>query len=148
MKRDRTMKQSLSARDFAGTQIKTPFEKMRANAIVNAKYDTCGLSIISFNVFAFLQHGKSQDAHHLLCRWAVEPIRRNPSKFIKYPEAGYSALIKRVMKLDRDLAIKQNIPDWFAERATAQMRKAVDDAMYDLRTRTNDKNQTDLKSVK
>lgn len=141
------MKQSLNARDFAGTQIKTPFEKMRANAIVNAKYDTCGLSIISFNVFAFLQHGKSEDAYFLLRRWAIEPIKRNPVKFMKYPEAGYSALIKRVMKLDRDLAIKQNIPDWFAERATAQMRKAVDDMMYSLQQKTSDENQTNLKSA-
>jgi len=141
------MKQSLSVRDFAGTRIKTPFEKMRANAIVNAKYDTCGLSIISFNVFAFLQHGKSEEAYFLLRRWAVEPIRRNPSKFVRYPEAGYSALMKRVMKLDRDLQIKQNIPDWFAEHATAQMRKAVDDAMYDLRTKTNDTKTSELKSV-
>lgn len=140
------MKQSLSARDLAGTEISTPFEKMRANTIVNAKYDTCGLSIISFNVFAFLQHGKSEDAYFLLCRWAIEPIKRNPSKFIKYPEAGYSALIKRVMKLDRDFAIKQNIPDWFAERATAQMRKAVDDAMYELKSKTKDTNTT-LKTV-
>lgn len=119
------MKTAFNIRDFSGTTIKTAFDQMRANAVINAQHDTRGLSIISFNISAFIQDARYDDAYFLLNKWAVAPILRSPSKFKRYPRAGHDALYKRAMTLAQDLSDKRLIPYWFVESIMEQMNEQI-----------------------
>tara|TARA_R110001592_G_scaffold20926_11_gene84687 strand:+ start:3513 stop:3929 length:417 start_codon:yes stop_codon:yes gene_type:complete len=120
------MNMALYVRDYAGTGIKTPFDKMRANAMINARHDTRGMSIIEFNINAFLQQARHEDVYHILRLWAVEPLKRSPSKFQKYPEAGEKALYKRAQALKDNLLRAPHIGDWLAESASEHMSRAIE----------------------
>lgn len=120
------MNMALYSRDFTGTGIKTPFDQMRANAMINARHDTRGTSIINFNINAFLQKARHDDLYYILSMWAVEPIMRSPVKFRKHPEAGKKALYKRVASLRKNFYSTRHIADWFADTAYEHMMIAVD----------------------
>lgn len=102
-------------RDFTGTTIKTPMDKMRAMSIIRAKDDPSGLSIINFNITAFLTTAKHPDAFFILGLWATEPVRRSPGKFIRFPHAGRQALATRsdalMVRLSQRPDINQNFID-------------------------------------
>ncbi len=121
------MKMVFNTRDFSGTTIKTAFDQMRANAVINAQHDTRGLSVISFNISAFIQDARYDDAYFLLNKWAVAPIIRSPSKFKRYPRAGHDALYKRAITLAQDLSDKRLIPYWFVESIMKQMNEQITD---------------------
>lgn len=117
---------ALYTRDFSGTDINTPFDQMRANAMINARHDTRGTSIINFNINAFLQKARHNDLYYILSMWAVEPINRSPAKFRKHPEAGKRALYKRIESLKNNFYSTRNIADWFTDTAYEHMMIAVD----------------------
>ena len=100
---------NLNDRDFPGTGIKNPAEKMRAMAIINAKDDLAGISKINFSLTAFLQKGHFTDICIVLEQWATEPIRNTPNKFIRFPEAGKQALIHRSNKLLDNLKQRRDL---------------------------------------
>ncbi len=120
---------ALYTRDFTGTGIKTPFDQMRANAMINARHDTRGMSIIIFNLNAFLQQARHEDIYHILSLWAIEPLKRSPAKFRKYPEAGEKALYKRAKALQENLYKTPHIPDWLSESALEYMFNAIEQEM-------------------
>jgi|GEM_PF-6977920 len=97
------MNTNLNTRDFSGTGIKTPAEKMRAMAIITAKDDVIGLSKINFSITLFIQKGSFQDICYILGQWAIEPISRSPGKFIRFPAAGKEALATRADALLKNL---------------------------------------------
>jgi len=123
------MNMALYARDFTGTGIKTPFDQMRANAMINARHDTRGMSIIIFNLNAFLQQARHEDIYHILSLWAVEPIKRSPAKFKKHPEAGEKALYKRAKALQENLYKTPHIPDWLSETSLEHMFASIEKEM-------------------
>lgn len=123
------MNMALYARDFTGTGIKTPFDQMRANAMINAQHDTRGMSIINFNISAFLQQAKHDDIYYILSLWAVEPVKRSPAKFRKYAEAGERALYKRAEALKTNFLKTPHIADWLAETAAEHMFSAIEEEM-------------------
>lgn len=126
------MNMALYTRDFSGTGIKTPFDQMRANAMINAKHDVRGMSIINFNINAFLQQARHDDLYYILCQWAVEPIKRSPSKFKRYPEAGERALHKRAIALKNNFVKTPHMPDWLADTALEMMHSAIEEEMLTL----------------
>lgn len=127
------MNMALYARDFTGTGIKTPFDQMRANAMINARHDTRGMSIINFNINAFMQQAKHEDIYHILSLWAVEPVKRSPTKFRKHPEAGERALYKRADVLKDNIYSTPHIPDWLADTAIDYMYAEIAKEMSALR---------------
>ncbi len=120
------MNMALYARDFTGTGIKTPFDQMRANAMINAHHDTRGMSIIIFNLNAFLQQARHEDIYHILSLWAIEPLKRSPAKFRKYPKAGKKALYKRAKSLQEKLYKAPHIPDWLSETSLEYMYNSIE----------------------
>ncbi len=123
---------AMDARDYSGTTIKTPFEKMRANAIINAKNDTAGLSLINFNITAFLPKSKREDAYYLLSQWAIEPINLQKQKFLQYPQQGTQALIKRADLLIENLSKRNDLPDGFLEISGERMKEEINKTMHSL----------------
>lgn len=119
-------------REFKGSELKTPFDQMRANAMINAGHDDRGLSVLHFNICAFLNQGRRNDIHYILKLWAIEPINKNAQKFRKYPEAGYNALLKRITILEKSLSKHRNIGYWFTKDAAAEMRNALEKEMQNL----------------
>ncbi len=126
------MNMELYKRSFVGTQIKTPFDQMRANAMINAQHDERGLSILHFNINAFMRDGRYEDLFYILKLWAVEPMKRQPQKFQRYPLAGYKALMGRIKILETSLAKRANMSQWFIETSAAQMREITDQYIHDL----------------
>ncbi len=126
------MRMVYKASDFEGTKIKSAFDQMRANAVINAQHDTRGLSIISFNICAFIQQARFDDAYFVLNEWAVAPLLRNPQKFRKYPRAGMNALYKRAQVLIKDMSKRQNIPYWFIERIQSEMDMNIEEYYAEL----------------
>lgn len=120
------MTQSLAVHhEFKGTNIKTPFEKMRARAIISAGLDTQGISLINFNLTAFLSPEKRNDAIIILCIWATEPARKQRNKCKAYPEQAKLALYKRVETLRNFLEKRQDLPEGFSENAYRKMVDAI-----------------------
>lgn len=118
------MTQKIKTQDaFSNTSIKTPFEKMRARAIVNASLNAQGLSLINFNLTAFLS--RPNDATLILCLWAIEPIQQYSEKFRQHPQEGENALIDRVHNLAIHLQKRSDLPQNFLEHAQAQMKEAI-----------------------
>lgn len=115
--------------EFKGTNIKTPFEKMRARAIISAALDAQGLSLINFNLTAFLPRTKRDDAVLILCLWACEPIRQNPDKFRKHRTEGGIALNKRAEMLITNLKNRSDLPGGFLETAHVKMKEAISQEM-------------------
>lgn len=139
------MSSDLNSRDFAGTNIKSPLEKMRAMSIITAKDDPTGLSMINFNLSNFLKKHNEEDIFFIFGQWATEPVKRSPGKFIRFPASGKEALITRTDALMRNLSQRQDINDNFIESASKYMYKAIDkEVMY---LGTNDRFSTMEKSA-
>lgn len=119
------MSTELAINKFKGTNIKTPFEIMRAGAIIHANMDTRGLSLINFNLTTFLQKGREEDAYFILSLWAIEPIKHQVQRFIQNPKAGQQALIKRTEKLMEHLAKREDTSDYFLETVFARMTQHI-----------------------
>lgn len=111
--------------EFEGTTIKTPFEKLRARAIINAGLDAQGLSLIHFNLPAFLSTEKRNDAILILCLWASEPIRKQPKQFRNFPDQGQAALDKRTDILRDHLEKRKDLPHGFLDTAHTRMKEAI-----------------------
>jgi hypothetical protein len=127
------MVQSLDEiKDFKGTGIKTPFEKMRARAIIKAGLDAKGLSLINFNLPAFWHYEKRDDAIMILCLWATEPVRLQRAKCSSNPKQAQAALHKRADILKENLQQRRDVPCGFLENALEKMKDAINDEMAPL----------------
>lgn len=126
------MNMALYTRDFSNTGIKAPFDQMRANAMINAQHDTRGLSVLLFNINAFLLQGRRRDIMSILQLWAIEPIKRNKHKFKQHPEAGLRALYNRIHTLEEKLSGQPGIGCLFTKDAAAEMNAMVEQQMYAL----------------
>lgn len=113
-------------RDFTGTTIRKPMEKMRAHAIIRAADDPSGLSMINFNITPFLLSTRKQDAFFILGLWATEPVRRAPGKFVRFPEAGKDALITRTNALMKNLVRREDVKDTFVEEAKIHIFEMIE----------------------
>ena len=120
------MEQAIAFQKFKGTCINTPFEKMRARALISADMDARGISLINFNLTAFLHYDKRPGAYLILSLWASEPIRKQVNKFRAYPDEGKQALYKRVYMLGENLRHRKDLPKGFLDKAIIQMKQAVD----------------------
>ncbi len=123
------MNMALYFRNFIGSGIKTPFDQMRANAMINAQHDKRGMSILIFNANYFLQEARHQDLYYILSLWAVEPTKRSPAKFKKYPEAGRKALYKRVETFRKYFYMARHIHDCFVDKAIEHMMIAINNEL-------------------
>lgn len=112
---------------FKGTNIKTPFERMRAKAIICANMDTRGLSLISFNLTTFLKKGREDDAFYILSHWAIEPTKQHTLKFHQNPQTGQQALIGRAEKLIEYLEKREDTSDYFLETVLQYMTQHIKD---------------------
>lgn len=119
------MSTKLTLSQFKGTNIKTPFEIMRANAIIDANMDIRGLSLINFNLTTFLKRGREEDAYFILSFWAIAPIKHQAQKFIQNPQAGQQALIKRTEKLIERLAEREDTSEYFLETVFTRMTQHI-----------------------
>ncbi|PCI57076.1 MAG: hypothetical protein COB36_02060 [Alphaproteobacteria bacterium] len=126
------MNTELAINKFKGTNIKTPFEIMRAGAIIHANMDTRGLSLINFNLTTFLQRGREEDAYSILSFWAIEPIKHQVQRFIQNPEAGREALIKRVEKLIEHLEKRNDTSDYFLETVFTRMTQHINRTLAEV----------------
>lgn len=135
---------AMDARDYSRTTIKTPFERMRANAIVSAKNDVTGLSLINFNITAFLPKSKRNDAYYLLSQWAIEPINLQQQKFLQYPIEGTKALINRADILMANLSRRNDLPDGFLDTAYEHITNTIKQTMLTL-THANTQDQTNVR---
>lgn len=126
------MNMALYTRDFSNIGITAPFDQMRANAMINAQHDKRGLSVILFNINAFLMQGRRRDILNILKLWAVEPIKRNKHKFKQHPEAGLRALCNRIKTLETSLSGQPGVGCLFTKDAAADMIAAVEKQMYAL----------------
>ena len=122
----------LETSEFKGTNIKTPFEIMRASAIIHASMDTCGLSLINFNLTTFLARGREEDAHFILSLWAIEPIKHQTQKFRQNPHAGQQALIKRAEKLIERLAEREDTSNNFLETVFTRMTQHINKTLAEV----------------
>lgn len=113
-------------RDFPKSGIKSPFERMRANAIINAKCDAAGYSMINFNITTFLPAERHSDAFMILSLWAIEPIRLAREKFMSHAEEGNKALRARTLHLLENLSKRNDIPSAFIIRAREHMFKTIE----------------------
>lgn len=120
-------------RDFTGTSIKSPMDKMRAMSIINAKDDPTGLSMINFNITTFLGRSRLQDAYFVLGLWATEPVRRSPGKFIRFPQAGKEALLNRSNNLLTRLSEREDIDADFVHEASQTIQSMVEKEITYLR---------------
>ena len=127
------MEQAIAFQEFKGTCIKTPFEKMRARTIISAGMDAKGLSLINFNLTAFMHYDKRPGAYLILSLWASEPIRKQVNKFRAHPDEGKQALYKRVYMLSENLRQRKDLPNGFLDKAIIQMKQAVDTEIAYLR---------------
>lgn len=119
------MKKIIRISDFKDTTIKTPFEQMRANAIINATQDAAGLSMINFNITTFLAKHRHEDAYFILSLWAVKPISTQTEKFMQRPEAGQDALKKRAEILMMHFQKRNDVTDAFIETALSHMNSSI-----------------------
>ncbi len=129
---DTMVANALVQHEFKGTTIKTPFEKMRANAILNATNDDKGLSIINFNVTGFVKAHKFDDVFYILCLWSVEPLEKAPRKFGRYPEAGEQALKTRAKGLIDNLSNRRDLTHEFIDTLRDGMTKMIENQMSPL----------------
>ncbi|MGN7438660.1 MAG: hypothetical protein ACTHOO_08460 [Alcanivorax sp.] len=113
-------------RDFTGTSINSPMDKMRAMSIINAKDDPSGLSLINFNITTFLGKSRLSDAYYILGLWATEPVRRSPGKFIRFPQAGKEALLNRSNSLLTRLSEREDIDAAFVHEASQAIQGMVE----------------------
>ena len=120
--------------EFKGSGIKTPFEKMRANAIINAKLDTVGMSLINFNITAFLGRSRHEDAFLILSLWAIKPIRDNLNAFQSNPHQGEEALNKRISVLIERFQTRPDMTPAFLDAATIRMNTAVESEIMHLKS--------------
>ncbi len=118
--------------EFKHSTIKTPFEKMRARAIINAGLDTKGLSLINFNLTHFLSFSKRNDGLFILSLWACTPIQKAPEKFQQHSQQGIEALEKRIDILLNNLKSRGDLPNGFLKNAETQMKNAVSQKMNEL----------------
>ncbi len=122
---------NLNNRDFSGTGIKKPTEKMRAMTIITATDNAAGLNKINFSLTVLLQKSSFKDVCYTMGQWATEPVRRSPGKFIRFPAAGKEALNTRTDALLRHLSPRQDITDANIHSLKAYMNNAVDqEIMY------------------
>lgn len=123
----------LSSKKFKGTNIKTPFEVMRASAIINANIDVRGLSLINFNLTTFLEKGREEDSYFILSLWAVMPIKNQMQRFIEQPQSGQQALIRRVEELLTHLTKRSDTSDYFIEMAYKKMTHNINQIFDEIR---------------
>ena len=123
------------------TSIMTPMEKMRANAIIRAKHDKAGLSVINFNITHFIPKIYNDSAYFVLSEWAIEPIKSQPNKFAHYPIEGEKALIKRIEILIENLSSRHDIPTEFIQNAKMQMIGAVSRKIHATQTANTQNNE-------
>lgn len=119
------MNTTLTPGDFNGTTIKTAFEQMRANAIINAENSIRGVSIIDFNIGSFLGPRRQQDALFILGHWAIQPIRLNTSRFIEQPQRGKDALEHRARQLINHLENRAEVSHDFAATILEHIQKII-----------------------
>lgn len=119
------MHTTLGSADFKGTGIKTAFEQMRANAIINADNNARGLSIINFNITAFLARRRQKDALFILGLWAISPIKSNLERFKNYPTDGQKALEKRAENLIVNLQQRPDFSNDFAQELLDHIKTAI-----------------------
>jgi hypothetical protein len=122
---------NLNSRDFTGTNIKSPAEKMRAMTIITATNDTDGLNKINFSLTFFLQKGSFIDLCYVMGQWATEPVRRSPGKFIRFPVAGKEALKTRSDALLDHLAQRPDLSGANIHSLKTYIHNAIDhEIMY------------------
>ncbi len=126
------MNMALYTRDFSSIGLTIPFDQMRANAMINAQHDTRGISVLLFNINAFLSQGRRRDILNILKMWAIEPIKRNKDQFEQHPEAGLRALMNRIQTLETSLSGQPGIGCLFTKDAAAGMNAMVEKEMYAL----------------
>ena len=118
---------ALSQKDFReNTTLRTPLEQMRANSMVSANHDKRGMSIISFNINAFLEPSKQDDALFILGRWAINPIQKNPTRFQNHPTEGKKALEGRAKTLINNLSTRKDMPVYFLEKLQTHMQVEIE----------------------
>ena len=129
---EKTMSTELAISEFKGTNIKTPFEVMRAGAIIHAKMDTRGLSLINFNLTTFLERGREEDSYFILSLWAVEPIKHQTQKFRLSPELGQQALVKRAENLIMHLEKRADTSEYFLNTVLARMTQHINRTLSEI----------------
>ncbi len=135
----------MNDRDFSGTEIKKPAEKMRTMAIINAKDDAIGLNKINFSLTILLQKNSFKDICYIMGQWATEPVRRSPGKFIRFPAAGKDALKTRVDAMLDHLKQRPDLTDSNIETLKIYMHNAIDhEIMY---IGSNDSNSSTVQSA-
>ncbi len=110
---------------FDTTNITCAVERMRANAIINAQMNVEGLSMIGFNLPLFTSSKREEDGLLILAQWAIEPIRKNPAKFMRFPEVGEDALHQRAHNLFLHLSKRKDITEQFLDSAAERMSQAI-----------------------
>lgn len=119
------MNTTLSPKDFKGTTIKTAFEQMRVNAIINAENSVRGISIINFNVSSFLTSRRQSDALFIFAHWAVQPIRKDLERFRMHPQEGQRALEHRAQQLTNHLSQRADITTELAQQMLEHMQNVI-----------------------
>lgn len=119
------MSPSLKPEDFKGTTIKTAFEQMRANAILNAENNVRGMSIINFNVACFLGKHRHNDALFIFAHWAIQPIKKDSERFKRNPIEGQDALKLRANQLTTHLSQREDISEEFSQTLLHHMKNVI-----------------------
>lgn len=127
------MNTTLSPCDFKGTGIKTAFEQMRANAIINAENNKRGISIINFNLTAFLHERRQNDLLFILKNWAVQPLRKDLSRFKFAAREGQKALEHRAQQLANHLSARNDITQEAIKTALSHMNETIAEEISLLR---------------
>ncbi len=127
------MNTTLEPADFKETTIKTAFEQMRANAIINAEHNARGISIIDFNITTFLSKRRQKDALFILGLWAVQPIKQNTERFKDHPIQGQTALQKRAENLIDHLNRRPDISDEFARESLLHIQNIIEQTFNSIK---------------
>ncbi|MGH1402813.1 MAG: hypothetical protein ACRBDL_01070 [Alphaproteobacteria bacterium] len=126
------------AQTYKGTNIRTAVDKMRAQAIIRAKHDKTGLSLVHFNLTHFMHKSRHEDAFFILSQWAVEPVRRQQKKFFQSPKEGHKALHGRINTLIESLRARKDTNDEFVENARIHMIGTIERVMAHIINSTDD----------
>ena len=116
---------NLNSRDFSGTNIKSPADKMRAMTIITARDDADGLNKLNFSLTFLLQSSAHQDICFVMGQWATEPVRRNPGKYVRFPAAGKEALINRTDALLNILGQRRDMTGAYIDTLKVFMHNAI-----------------------
>ncbi len=123
---------------YKGTNIRSAVDKMRAQAIIRAKHDKTGLSLVHFNLTHFMHKSRHEDAFFILSQWAVEPVRRQQRKFVQSPQSGHKALHNRMNTLIESLKKRKDADKEFVESARIHMIGTIERIMAHLMNNEDD----------